>query len=400
MPVAKRRTCLGVDWHMPDGRGGFRARRFATTTAASSLLISVLAGDGHTVQSARDAINYDDEAKDVLTQMVDAGFGADRLDRYVRPTDTSGTTATFGAMRPIFTKLLDNRQSHLAQHLKTAYPETLRLRQAVRAGAGDIIVEPGDANAGTIGTAFDMLSGILLVENHVPLSPGPTRGWRPVHGILTGALTGMVHDTQSDRATNDDFYKAIWVLAELGSIVRSGYSNPEGALEQVIAASSGFDALLGIAPADGIRQLRELEQVASDHLYPHMHDPVTLSASFPAFQDVVQAESDIIADGILLDFKTGAGAPHKATGARAFFPTDADIYQILGYALMDEPKDGHGIDALGLYAARYGFSTVWELPQLLGILAGGHAVNLDAARSSFRSALEADYEAATLVVTR
>lgn len=82
--MAKRSTSLGVDWHMPDGRGSFRARRFATTTMATSTLIEILAGDGHTVKSAHDAINFDDEAKAVLAAMVDAGFGADRLDRYVR----------------------------------------------------------------------------------------------------------------------------------------------------------------------------------------------------------------------------------------------------------------------------------------------------------------------------
>lgn len=82
--MGKRRTTLGVDWHMPDGCGGFRARRFATTTMASSTLIEALASDGHTALSARDTINFDDEAKAVLTAMVDAGFGADRLDRYVR----------------------------------------------------------------------------------------------------------------------------------------------------------------------------------------------------------------------------------------------------------------------------------------------------------------------------
>ena len=82
--MGRRHTSLGVDWHMPDGRGGFRARRFATTTMASSTLIEALASDGHTVESARDAINFDDEAKAVLTAMVDAGFGANPLRDYVR----------------------------------------------------------------------------------------------------------------------------------------------------------------------------------------------------------------------------------------------------------------------------------------------------------------------------
>src|SRR6218665_1922766 len=118
-------------------------------------------------------------------------------------------------MRPIFTRLLADKQSHLARHMKAAYPATLDIRKQIRVLAGDIIVQPGEAHPGTVGTAFDMLSGFLLVEGHEPLNPGPTRGWRPVHGLITHQITQMVHGSQSDRATNDDFYKAIWVLAEL-----------------------------------------------------------------------------------------------------------------------------------------------------------------------------------------
>ena len=82
--MGKRRTSLGVEWHMPDGRGGFRGRSFATTTKATSDLVEALASDGHTVQSAHDAINFDPEGKAVLAAMVDAGFARDKLSRYVR----------------------------------------------------------------------------------------------------------------------------------------------------------------------------------------------------------------------------------------------------------------------------------------------------------------------------
>jgi hypothetical protein len=75
---------LGVDWHLPARRGGFAARRFATTTRATSDLIEVLAGDGHTVQSAHDAILYDDDAKAVLARFIDAGHADVRLDTLVR----------------------------------------------------------------------------------------------------------------------------------------------------------------------------------------------------------------------------------------------------------------------------------------------------------------------------
>lgn len=302
-------------------------------------------------------------------------------------------------MRPIFTKLLANKQSHLSKHMKAAYPATLDVRKRIRTLAGDILVLPGEAHAGTVGTAFDFLSGFLLIERHVPLNPAPTRGWRPVHALITQQVIALAHDAQADRESVDDFYRAIWVLAELGSIVRSGYSNPDGALEQVISSASGFDALLDIAPADGIRQLRELEAVATEHLYPFLHDPLTPSASFPAVQEILQAESDIIAGNILLDYKTAAGAAHKTTGARAFFPNDNDIYQILGYGLMDDPDNGFGINAVGLYAARYGATLVWELPDLLSETASGQVVNLDAARASFRFALEADYEAASTAMS-
>ncbi|SDH54985.1 hypothetical protein [Microbacterium sp. 77mftsu3.1] len=80
----RKQATLGVDWHLPDGRGGFRARRFATTTRATSDLIEALAADGHTVATARDAVNYDPEAKAVLATIADAGFGDKRLDLYVR----------------------------------------------------------------------------------------------------------------------------------------------------------------------------------------------------------------------------------------------------------------------------------------------------------------------------
>lgn len=81
--MGRRQVGLGVNWHLPARRGGFHARPFATTTVATSDLIGLLATDGHTVQSARDAIRYDPEGKAGQTALVDAGFGAEPLGRYV-----------------------------------------------------------------------------------------------------------------------------------------------------------------------------------------------------------------------------------------------------------------------------------------------------------------------------
>lgn len=77
MPKRKNND-LGVQWTMPG-----KKRPFTTTTVATSDLIVLMAEDGHTVDSAHDAINYDEEAKAVLVKFSEAGYGNARLDTLV-----------------------------------------------------------------------------------------------------------------------------------------------------------------------------------------------------------------------------------------------------------------------------------------------------------------------------
>lgn len=69
-----RSRSLGVDWYLPNAKAN--ARRIATSTQASSDLISMLRDGGHTVESAIDAILFDDEAKAVLQIYSDKGYGS------------------------------------------------------------------------------------------------------------------------------------------------------------------------------------------------------------------------------------------------------------------------------------------------------------------------------------
>ena len=82
--MAKRNASLGVDWHLPKRGGGYQARRFATTTVATSTLIEALAADGLSVRQAHDAIHYDDDGKNVLARLVTEGYGETPLARFVR----------------------------------------------------------------------------------------------------------------------------------------------------------------------------------------------------------------------------------------------------------------------------------------------------------------------------
>lgn len=80
--MTKRRiTGLGVDWYLPG-----KNRRFATSTKATSDLIELAAREGHTVTSAIEWINYDDDAKEILRHFEQRGYGDTRLDTLVGMT--------------------------------------------------------------------------------------------------------------------------------------------------------------------------------------------------------------------------------------------------------------------------------------------------------------------------
>lgn len=59
-----------VMWHVPD-----KKNPIAYSTAAASRLIVVLSRDGCTIKKLLSRINYDTEAKKVIKQYIDKGYG-------------------------------------------------------------------------------------------------------------------------------------------------------------------------------------------------------------------------------------------------------------------------------------------------------------------------------------
>lgn len=59
-----------VMWHVPD-----KKKPIAYSTAAASRLIVVLSRDGCTIKKLLSRINYDTEAKKVIKQYIDKGYG-------------------------------------------------------------------------------------------------------------------------------------------------------------------------------------------------------------------------------------------------------------------------------------------------------------------------------------
>lgn len=89
-----------------------------------------------------------------------------------------------------------------------------------------------------------------------------------------------------------------------------------------------------------------------------------------------QNVADLITTGLLLDLKTTA---------KPFSLPLADLFQVIGYALLDF-DDEFGITRLGFFSARYGHLTTWDIETLLRTLAQREAT-LPALRREFRGLL-------------
>lgn len=91
--------------------------------------------------------------------------------------------------------------------------------------------------------------------------------------------------------------------------------------------------------------------------------------------DLIPADADLIAAGLLLEMKTSV----KLTLAVQ------DLFQVIGYALLDF-NDECKITELGIFHARHAYLATWDISELLRELAG-QPVSLQAVRQDFRDLL-------------
>lgn len=135
-----------------------------------------------------------------------------------------------------------------------------------------------------------------------------------------------------------------------------------------------------------VEELTQLKEVADKHLFPAVTDSFVLEASFD-YSAQINAEADLITEGLLLDIKTSLATKNKA-GARPDTLKNTDIYQLLGYALFDD-SNKYNIERLGLYSARYGTLVKWPLEHILA-LASGRDFSLQTGRQDIRNLLHKD----------
>jgi hypothetical protein len=318
-------------------------------------------------------------------------------------------------IRGSLTAEIGSPQSPVRQFLGERFTCGLRdVQRRYRAAAPPLAV-PGAARAaadpGTVGTAADWLlrfllhpqpdlnlaimgvmacarAGIRLLSAFIEIagSLGAARSsiaadLRALSGAAPGQREAVFTGPLPGSAVEPEHLaRCCWALALLTEGRRGGpLAAARGPLGQFRGRSRVVgEELLALAPPAGLEQLAGLRRVFETALLPQLAARPGKWALGPVFagSELVSADADLIAGGLLLDLKTSA--------RKASLPV-TDIFQVIGYALLDF-DDEYRLSAVGVFSARYSYLTIWELAGLLDELAG-HQVSLPAVRDEFRRLL-------------
>ncbi|GGK60941.1 hypothetical protein [Nocardia camponoti] len=275
---------------------------------------------------------------------------------------------------------LRDKKSPLREYLDQRFPDVRPIQAEFRRGSGPLLVDSATvnpANPATLGSAFDFLVRFLLVPNHAPViallgffgHPHELAVIEDVIGVASASAAASADSEDVDRLS-----RACWALALCTDVYRRGLLR-DSALASLLEAGR-FDpaSLLSLAPPDAIRQLWELRGVADQHFLPKLRPPFYPGPTFDASK-LVNADADLIADGLLIDIKTHLGAKNARTGLRSDSLSTVDLYQVITYALFDH-SDTYRINEVGIYSARYGYLASWGLSELLSRLSGGAEIDV------------------------
>lgn len=287
------------------------------------------------------------------------------------------------------------KASPLRGHLEATFPNVALLRRDFKKRSGTLLVEPGGAAAGTVGTAFDLMVRFLLDPGQEPEEPmrGSFRISIGSTALLADVPTAIQQVTELAQTAAADgntelLARACWPLALASEVFRSGTLWPGSPLTQLVEDENiSPDTLMELATDDALRQLRELHEVAGERLFPHLPQSVNLAPRFEASK-LVPADADLIAGGCLLELKVVAGTKNARTGVRPDDLKKENLFQVIAYTLFDT-VDEYKIDSFGVYSARYGNLTTWPLVEGLGILAG-RPVDVAAERTAVWNLLSDD----------
>jgi hypothetical protein len=286
---------------------------------------------------------------------------------------------------PNLTSALDDKTSPLRRYLDARYPDLPAVRAQLQDQTSGPLLVPGhpEVPPGTAGAAFDYLVRFTVAPRHVPTHAlAGFSGRRKKHTPTIRALIEEAHDAAAggDRR---EMARACWAIALCTEVYRAGLRPGSPLLSPIRRDTLTVEALLGLATPAVLAQLRALDDLAHERLYPHLAAHNGMTVVGPEFDASVlcKADADLIVDKTLLDLKTSLGRANRRTGVRADGVKLVEMYQLLGYVLFDT-SDRYRIGSVGIYSARYGHLLIWPLSTLMTDAACDANLDLAAERAA------------------
>ena len=293
-------------------------------------------------------------------------------------------TYTVGAMyntTGILSKDVRSPHTSVGQYLREQFPNVKPLREEYKSLAHDLVVDSKGAHAGNIGTAFDAIVKLTLNPDETP----PSALMRFLGDLNYHQVVNELANIVGHSDDRELVGRAAWGLALCVIAYRAGPAAPQ-IPNLVYSGDFTVDTMLEQADDAAVEELAKLKTVADKHLFPEIANSFVLEPSFD-YSAQINAEADLITEGLLLDIKTSLATKNTA-GARPDTLKSTDIYQLLGYVLFDY-SNKHNINRIGLYSARYGTLVTWPLEHVLN-LASGRDFSVQAGRQDIRNILQKD----------
>lgn len=215
------------------------------------------------------------------------------------------------------------------------------------------------------------------------LVPGWSRDL-PAPNAIASTAVQWIKDTRAwSNPLDDESWSVVidmsCVLAKFEQVGRAG----PALLPQILApiAEHGHDlrAIARACTSDTTRQ--DLEAVARATVEDHQHfadaTGLHLHPVFAASELLGGADGDLIADGLLLDFKSGADP--------SLFGRQ-EAWQLLGYLLADT-TDQYELHHVGIAALRRRRTVTWPIQDYLNTLAGQSTEPIERWRAEFERML-------------
>lgn len=260
-------------------------------------------------------------------------------------------------------------KTSIGQYLRAAFPNMKPLQTEYKELAGGLVVDSMGANAGTVGTAFDLVIRLMIEPDVTPKSTLALYPFNTTYHQVVNDLACIAGRSDDEELAT----RAVWALALCVNAYRAGPAWAPLVPDLVDGGSFFVDKMLEQADDNAVAELLALKKLSELRLIPKLAGPFSLGPTFelskPGASQRIGAEADLVAGGLLLDIKTIL-APKNKAGLRPDVLKPDSVYQLLGYALLDYSNQ-YNIEQLGIYSARYGSLMEWPLERATSLLSGG-----------------------------